>query len=318
MPLRFIGPAGGSTSDAVSAIEYAVAQGARVSSNSWGGGGFSLSLYNAVSAARAIGHVFVAAAGNNGVNTDSSPFYPAAFNLDNVLSVAATDYRDNLAGWSNYGVKTVDVGAPGVNIYSTYKGSGYAWLSGTSMAAPHVAGLVALVQEQHSGWDYPQVINQVLATVRPVASLDGKTKTGGVINALAALGGGTTPTVPSPPPASDTPPAAPSGLQATVDQTIGLVTLNWNDESDNETGFQVQREKYNSKRRKWAGTRLLTSVGADVTQATDSPGDGDFRYQARAYNDAGSSAWTDWVEVNVATTGGGGPSTKPCRGKKCR
>ena len=281
MPLRFIGPHGGSTSDAVSAIEYAVAQGARVSSNSWGGGGFSLSLYNAVSAARAIGHVFVAAAGNNGVNTDSSPFYPAAFNLDNVLSVAATDYRDNLAGWSNYGVKTVDVGAPGVNIYSTYKGSGYAWLSGTSMAAPHVAGLVALVQEQHSGWDYPQVINQVLATVRPVASLDGKTKTGGVINALAALGGGTTPTVPSPPPASDTPPAAPSGLQATVDQTNGLVTLNWNDESDNETGFEIQREKYNSKRRKWAGTTLVTSVGADVTQATDSPGDGDFRYQVQ-------------------------------------
>ena len=109
-------------------------------------------------------------------------------------------------------------------------------------------------------------------------------------------------------------------LQATVDQTNGLVTLNWNDESDNETGFQVQREKYNSKRRKWAGTTLAASVGADVTQATDSPGDGDYRYQARAYNDAGSSAWTDWVEVNVATTGGGGggPSTKPCRGKKCQ
>jgi len=88
---------------------------------------------------------------------------------------------------------------------------------------------------------------------------------------------------------------------------------------DNETGFQVQREKYNSKRRKWAGARLVTSVGADVTQATDSPGDGDFRYQTRAYNDAGSSAWTDWVEVNVATTGGGGgPSSKPCRGKKCQ
>jgi len=90
MPLRFIGPNGGYSSDAVQALNYAVANGARVSSNSWGSYAFSLSLYNAVYNAASSGHIFVAAAGNNGYDTDTTPFYPASFNPDNVISVAAT------------------------------------------------------------------------------------------------------------------------------------------------------------------------------------------------------------------------------------
>lgn len=190
MPLRFIGPFGGSTSDAVAALDYAVAKGVKVSNNSWGGGGYSSAMYNAIANARAAGHVFVAAAGNDGVNTDSSAHYPSSYNLDNIISVAATDNRDGLAGFSNYGANSVDIGAPGVDIASTYSGNGYVWSSGTSMAAPHVAGVVALVYQQNPGFTYSQVIDKVLSTARPTSALSGKCVTGGVLNAFAALSGG--------------------------------------------------------------------------------------------------------------------------------
>jgi subtilisin family serine protease len=190
MPLRFLGPFGGSTSDAIAALDYAVAAGCVVSNNSWGGGGYSSALYSAIDSARAAGHIFVAAAGNSGANTDSSPHYPSSYNLDNIISVAAIDNRDRLASFSNYGATSVDLGAPGVDIASTYSGSGYAWSSGTSMAAPHVAGVVALVQVQNPSWSYSQVIDRIYATVRPTTAMSGVTATGGVLNAFAALSGG--------------------------------------------------------------------------------------------------------------------------------
>jgi large repetitive protein len=189
MPLRFLGPNGGSTSDAIAAVNYAVMMGVKVSNNSWGGGGFSTALYNAISNAGANNHVFVAAAGNSGLNTDNSPAYPASYNLPNIISVAATDNRDNIASFSNFGVTTVDLGAPGVDIASTYTGSGYVWLSGTSMASPHVAGVVALLQTQNPTWSSSQVINRILTTTRPTAAMNGRTATGGVLNAFAALSG---------------------------------------------------------------------------------------------------------------------------------
>jgi subtilisin family serine protease len=193
MPLRFIGANGGYTSDAVQAISYAVANGAKVSSNSWGSYSFSLSLYNAISNAAANDHIFVAAAGNEGYDNGETPFYPASYNADNIISVAATDNRDSLASWSNHGISTVDVGAPGVNIYSTYKGSSYRFLSGTSMATPHAAGLVGLVQEQNPDWGYQQVISHILGAARTVPGLLGKTASGGIINAEAALVAGQIP-----------------------------------------------------------------------------------------------------------------------------
>jgi subtilisin family serine protease len=187
MPLRFIGPYGGSTSDAILAVEYAADKGVKISNNSWGGGGYSSSLYNAINASKSVGHIFVAAAGNNGSNNDTSPFYPASYNLDNIISVAATNNDDGLASFSNYGATTVDLGAPGVNIASTYKGGGYAWASGTSMAGPHVAGVTALVYAQNSGWTYSEVRARVFDTVRTVSALNGKCATGGVVNLAAAL-----------------------------------------------------------------------------------------------------------------------------------
>lgn len=189
MALKFLDSSGsGSTSDAIEALEYAVAMGAQISNNSYGGDPFSQSFYNALVNARDAGHVFVAAAGNNGMNNDTSPFFPANYELDNIVSVAATDDRDQLAYFSNYGQATVDLAAPGVDILSTKPGNAYQLSSGTSMAAPHVAGVLTLVRSQHPDWSYGQVIQQVTGTVDCLPSLAGRTTTGGRLNAARAVG----------------------------------------------------------------------------------------------------------------------------------
>lgn len=190
MPLRFIGPFGGSTSDAIAALNYAVDNGARISNNSWGGGGFSNAMRDAISNAAANNHLFIAAAGNDGVNTDNSPHYPSSYSNENIISVAATDNRDRIAGFSNYGVNSVDLGAPGVDIASCYTGSGYVWNSGTSMASPHVAGAAAVLLAENPSWSNTQLRDRILDTVRPTSAMSGTTATGGVLNLEAAIEGG--------------------------------------------------------------------------------------------------------------------------------
>src|SRR5262249_55968843 len=160
---------------AVRALNYAVAHGAALSNNSWGGGGYDQSLADAILNARNAGHIFVAAAGNNGSNNDSIPSYPASYGYDNVVSVAASDRYENLASFSNYGATSVDLAAPGVSILSTTPNNTYSTYSGTSMATPHVTGVLALVRDQHPEWTYLQVINQVLNTVDKKPAFQGKT-----------------------------------------------------------------------------------------------------------------------------------------------
>jgi len=197
VPLKFLNAQGsGYLSNAVLAVQYCTGKRIKVSNNSYGGGGYTQSMFDAINAAKTVGHVFVASAGNSALNNDSSPSYPASYNLDNIIAVAATDSRDMRASFSNYGATSVDIGAPGVNILSTY-GTGYAYLDGTSMAGPYVAGVVALVYGNNPTWTYSQVRTQVLSTARPVSSLAGITVTGGVVNALAALGGSGADTAPS-------------------------------------------------------------------------------------------------------------------------
>ena len=122
---------------------------------------------DAVEAARDADHVFVAAAGNGniigwGQDNDSTPFWPSNFDLDNVIAVAAVDHNDSKPLFSNYGATTVDLAAPGVNILSTVPNNGYGLNTGTSMASPHVAGVIGLVRDLHPDWDYAEAIHQVL------------------------------------------------------------------------------------------------------------------------------------------------------------
>ena len=174
-------------SNAVKALNYAVAHGAKVVNNSYGGGGSDPAMAAAIDNARAHGVIFVAAAGNDGTNNDTSPVYPANYSANNVVTVAATDRNDRLASFSNYGRTTVDLAAPGVSILSTLPGNRYGVYSGTSMATPHVVGALALVWDAHPTWTYRQVIDAVLNTTHPLASLRGKVATGGRLDVLKAI-----------------------------------------------------------------------------------------------------------------------------------
>lgn len=205
MALKFLGANGsGSTSNAIKCIDYAISKGASILSNSWGGGGYSSALEQAIIRARNAGAIFVAAAGNNGANTDVSANYPSNYAVDNVLSVAAIDRNNNLASFSNYGATTVDLGAPGVSILSTVRNGGYSSFSGTSMATPHVAGAIAVFWDRNPTLTYTQVIQRLLGSVDQITSLSGRTVTGGKLNLLNLLNSTSPPT--SPPPTSPPPP----------------------------------------------------------------------------------------------------------------
>jgi subtilisin family serine protease len=185
LPCKFLDSSGnGYTSDAIEAINYAKDQGASVMSCSWGGGSYSTALKTAIEAS---GALVVCAAGNDGVNTDSSPQYPSSYDSSNIISVAATDWNDNLAYFSNYGSTSVDVGAPGYYIYSTYKGSTYIYDSGTSMATPMVSGIAALIKSANSSLTVSQMKNTILNTVDTRSSLTGTCVTGGRVNAYQAV-----------------------------------------------------------------------------------------------------------------------------------
>ena len=190
---KFLGPNGGSTANAIRAVDYMtnlkVAHGMNIvaTNNSWGGGGFSQGLLDAIRRAAAQGILFVAAAGNSGANTDTSPSYPAGYDVENVISVAAIDSAGNLASFSNYGAKSVDLGAPGVGIYSTLPSNKYGSYSGTSMAAPHVTGAAAVYAAAHPGATAQDIRNALLTRATSTASLAGKTVTGGRLNVFDSL-----------------------------------------------------------------------------------------------------------------------------------
>jgi predicted outer membrane repeat protein len=186
--LKTLGPGGGTTSAAIGAVQYAIDNGIRVSNNSWGGGGYSQALHDVIAASQAVGHVFVAAAGNAAVDNDLFPHYPSSYDLPNIIAVAATDNDDELASFSNWGLQSVDLGAPGVRIYSSIRNNDYKFFSGTSMASPHVAGVVGLLTSRSPQLSWQTIRDRVLDSVRPVASLQGITATGGILNAVAALG----------------------------------------------------------------------------------------------------------------------------------
>jgi subtilisin family serine protease len=196
MPLKFLDDTGsGYISDAIFAIDYATSKGVKLTNNSWGGGGYSQSLYDAINAAGQQGGLFVAAAGNDGVNADVSPMYPAGYNLANIVSVASTTRTDSLSYFSNYGLTSVDLGAPGSDIYSTTPGNTYSTYSGTSMATPHVTGAAALLWSQNPTWTVQQIKTTLMNTGDSLSSLAGKTVSGKRLNIYNALASANLPSV---------------------------------------------------------------------------------------------------------------------------
>jgi subtilisin family serine protease len=193
MALKFLNNEGrGSTSDAIKALEYAIQMGAKISNNSWGGGSYSQALYDAINKANSMGHIFVSAAGNGGSdkigdNNDGIPVYPCTFNIESIVSVAATDINDKRAVFSNFGRISVDLGAPGVKIYSTLPGNNYGYKNGTSMATPHVTGSISLIMGIFPSFQSWQIKDFIIQTVDPVSDLANTTVSGGRLNLFQAL-----------------------------------------------------------------------------------------------------------------------------------
>jgi len=187
-------------SGAIAAIEYGVDNGAHVLSNSWGGGPYSQSLKDEIEAADANGVLFVAAAGNDyGNNNDTYPVYPASYDCENIIAVLSTDQYDNMSDFSNYGPSSVDLGAPGEDILSTFPtyetdamdyygfSTDYETISGTSMATPHVAGACALVWSMNRTLSHLQVRDIILNSVDQIQALNGLCVTGGRLNLYNAV-----------------------------------------------------------------------------------------------------------------------------------
>jgi len=185
---KFLGRSGGTLANAVKAVDYFTDLKTRQSlnivatNNSWGGGGFSVTLLDAITRANTAGILFVAAAGNSGTDNDTTASYPSNYDVPNVIAVAAIDSGGNLASFSQYGATTVDLGAPGVGVWSTTAFNGYSSYSGTSMATPHVTGAAALFASTHPGATAGQIKAAILAAAVPTPSLAGKTVTGGRLN----------------------------------------------------------------------------------------------------------------------------------------
>ncbi|MFQ5648313.1 MAG: S8 family peptidase [bacterium] len=188
MPLKFLdGNGSGTTDDAVEAIIYGTRMGARVLSNSWGGGGKSRALEDAIKFANDNGVLFVAAAGNDFSNNDRAPTYPANYEVANVISVAANTSSDRLAGFSNFGKNTVDLSAPGNNIVSTVARGRYETLSGTSMATPHVSGAAGLIWAQFPQLSMNRIIIRLLGSVDRSINYADKVASGGRLNVFKAM-----------------------------------------------------------------------------------------------------------------------------------
>jgi subtilisin family serine protease len=194
MALKFLRANGsGAVNDAVKCIDYAIDKKARILNNSWGGGGFSQALQDAISRAEAAGIIFVVAAGNNGaLDNDADPNFPSNYPNENIIAVASINPSDDLSSFSHFGKTTVDLAAPGGtgfpfdddDIYSTLPGNQYGFLAGTSMATPHVSGAAALLlgHPAHENATAAEVKALLMENVRSLPGLAGKCVTGGTLD----------------------------------------------------------------------------------------------------------------------------------------
>ncbi|WP_199708024.1 S8 family peptidase [Algoriphagus lacus] len=196
---KFLGSQGGTTANAIKAVDYFTDLKTRhnlnivATNNSWGGGGFSQALKDAIDRANNAGILFIAAAGNSASNNDVTASYPSGYSSANIIAVASITSTGGLSSFSQYGATTVDIGAPGSGIWSTVPvavgkgknatiGSGYASYNGTSMATPHVTGAAALYASLNPNATAAQIKTAIMSAATPTASLAGKTVTGGRLN----------------------------------------------------------------------------------------------------------------------------------------
>lgn len=183
--VKFLGTFGGTTANAIKSVDYITDLKTRhnlnivATNNSWGGGGFSQALKDSIDAGAAQDILFVAAAGNGSTNIDNSPHYPASYTSAGLIAVASLNSNGTMSSFSNWGPVSVDLGAPGAGIISTWPTNSYVSLSGTSMAAPHVTGALAMYAKTHPGLTAAQLKAAILGTTAATPSMAGKTVTGG-------------------------------------------------------------------------------------------------------------------------------------------
>lgn len=305
MGLKFLNAAGsGTTADAISAIDFGVKAkiagvNVRVLSNSWGGGGFSQALLDEINKAGANDILFVAAAGNDASDNDRTPHYPSSYNSDYIVAVAATDNNDQLASFSNWGATSVDLGAPGVDILSCQPGNLYQYLSGTSMATPHVSGAAALILAK-SNLAVLSLKSQILNNVDPIPSLSGLVLTGGRLNVCKAIGsttcGGAPPDT-TPPTTSITSPANGATVSGTTTVTASA--------SDNVGVTKV--EFYLDNVLQATDTTSPYSWNWNTTASTN----GSHALNSKAYDAAGNIGTSATVTVTVSNVADTTPPTAP-------
>jgi subtilisin family serine protease len=185
---KFLGRRGGTTANAIKAVDYLTDLKTRhgvnmvASNNSWGGGGFSQALKDAIGRAEAANILFIAAAGNDGLNTEVNTSYPSGYDNANIIAVASITNTGAISSFSNYAATKVDIGAPGSGINSTTAFDIYSNYSGTSMATPHVTGGAALFAASNPGASAATIKAAILNSAVPTASLTGKCVTGGRLN----------------------------------------------------------------------------------------------------------------------------------------
>jgi subtilisin family serine protease len=306
MPLKIFNSAGNTDSaKIVQAIDYASANGARISNNSYVGLYYSITEYNAIQRAKSAGQLFVAAAGNypqfSPKNNDSTPVYPASYDVDNVVAVLATDHNDNMASFSHYGKNSVDIGAPGgtndpshptADILSTSAGNGYQYLCGTSMATPYVAGTAALALGKCPLLTFGQLKSRLLSQTDILPALTNKCVSDGRLNAYKTIHD----------------PAEPDGVPGNLSATpTGWTTirLTWTDNSTNEIGFDVQRKL--STDPEYAHLQVV-NANATITCDGLALAGVTLLYRLRAYNMAGYSGYSNEISAIIPTNAPGAPS----------